>query len=268
MWIDAHSHLDRYDLMEGRHLDAALAEIVQHRIFTVSNSMDLPSYKRNVDIGKTCGWVLPAFGVHPWNAPDYAGRLSDLNEAMERCLLIGEIGLDHHFVDDDSAYPAQRKVFEYFLAAARERKKTVSLHTKGAEKDVLKLLNQYHVRRVIVHWYSGPLDIFREFASRGALFTVGIEALHSRHVRAIAEEIPSDRLLTETDNPGGPHGFLGEFGTPVLIKEIIRGLAEIRQTSAEDLARTVQSNMAALVREDPRMAVLYGNVLEENSGPA
>jgi hypothetical protein len=56
MLIDAHSHVDRYDLMDGHVLESALAEIAQHRIFTISNSMDLPSYKRNLEISEKCDW--------------------------------------------------------------------------------------------------------------------------------------------------------------------------------------------------------------------
>jgi hypothetical protein len=59
-----------------------------------------------------------------------------------------------------------------FLRAAREQEKIASLHTKGVEREVLDLLDQYDLTRVIVHWYSGPLDIFRELVARGVYFTV------------------------------------------------------------------------------------------------
>jgi TatD DNase family protein len=107
MLIDAHSHVDRYDLIDGHVLESALAEIAQHRIFTISNSMDLPSYKWNLEISEKCDWVLPAFGVHPWNAPEYVNRLQDLDEAIEQSPIIGEIGLDHYFIKDAVAYPDQ-----------------------------------------------------------------------------------------------------------------------------------------------------------------
>ena len=195
MLIDAHSHLDRYELVDERALESALAEITQHGIFTISNSMDLPSYKRNLQIGEMCDLVLPIFGVHPWNAPEYADRLEDLREAIERSPMLGEIGLDFYFVEDASAYPDQRRVFEFLLGAAREQEKIVTLHTKGAEKEVLQILDRYDIPRVIVHWYSGPLDIFRELVARGVYFTVGVEVLYSEHIRAIAQEIPSGKLL-------------------------------------------------------------------------
>ncbi len=104
MFIDTHSHVDRYDLVDEQALGSALAEITQHRILTISNSMDLPSYERNLEIGKMCSLVLPTFGVHPWNATEYANRLEDLSEAIEQSPMIGEIGLDHFFVKDTSTH--------------------------------------------------------------------------------------------------------------------------------------------------------------------
>ena len=251
MLIDAHAHVDRYDLVGPGALESALRDIDQHRILTISNSMDLPSYERNLAIGQKCDLVLPIFGVHPWNAPQYADRLDDLRGAVERSPMIGEIGLDYHFVEDASLYPAQRRVFEFFLAAAREQGKIVNLHTKGAEKTVLELLDRYEIPRAIVHWYSGPLDIFREMIARGMYFTVGVEVLYSEHIRAITREIPSERLLTETDNPGGPKGFVGGPGMPALLKDVIQGVAEVRKTKVEAITETVWSNLLELARDDP-----------------
>ena len=128
MFIDAHVHLDKY----GPDLNEALQEIRTHHIFTIAVAMDVPSYKRSLEIGDECDLVLPTFGIHPRRAPEYADRLSELSPLIEQSPAIGEIGLDFHWVKDNSQYPAQVKVLEYFLAAAREQKKMVNLHTKGA----------------------------------------------------------------------------------------------------------------------------------------
>jgi len=254
MFIDAHCHIDRYDLVDEQALGSALAEINQGGILTVSNAMDLPSYKRNLEISEMCNLVLPTFGVHPWNAPRYADRLEDLSGAIEASPMLGEIGLDHYFVKDTSTYPAQRRVLEFFLGAAREQGKIVTLHTKGAEREVLELLDQYDLPRVIVHWYSGPLDIFREMVARGVYFTVGIEVLYSEYIETIAQEIPSRRLLTETDNPGGPNAFTGEPGMPMLVRDVVQGVAEARRTTVESIIQTVRANMLELIRDDQRLS--------------
>jgi TatD DNase family protein len=268
MWIDAHSHLDRFDLVDDRALEAALAEIEGHRILTISNSMDLPSYRRNLEIGDACDLVIPTFGVHPWNAPECVDRLPDLRATIEESPMLGEIGLDYFFVKDTSAYPAQRQVFEFFLSAARDQNKIVNVHTKGAEKEVLALLDRYQIPRVIVHWYSGPLDILREMIARGATFTVGVEVLYSEHLQAIARQIPPEQLLTETDNPGGPRGFVGRPGTPVLVKDVVRGIAEARETTVEAIVQMVRANLTRLLRDDPWLTDRYVKLLAEQQDDA
>jgi len=253
MLIDAHAHLDRYGVAGEPALDSALAEIARHRILTISNSMDLPSYRRNVEISGQSNLVVPCFGVHPWNAPAYADRLNEISGAVLESPLIGEIGLDHHFVRDAALFPAQRKVFEFFLQAAGEQKKIVILHTKGAEEKVVELLEQYSVTRAIVHWYSGSIGVLRKLSARGAYFTVGTEIGYSDHLRMIAREIPTEQLLTETDNPGGPKAFIGESGMPALIQQVVDTVAEVRGTTADQIVRTVQSNLLELFRSDRRL---------------
>ena len=202
-------------------------------------------------LGEACEWVLPIFGVHPWMAPEYVTRLEDLSTAIEQSPMLGEIGLDHHFVNDVSQYPAQLAVFEFLLAAAHEQGKTINLHTKGAETEVLHLLERHDIQRAIVHWYSGPLDVCQGLLARGAYFTIGAEVLFSEHIRTIARELPSDRVLTETDNPGGPKSLTGRPGMPVLIRDVIQALADLRQTTAEAIVHCVHNNYATCIGDDP-----------------
>jgi len=256
MLIDAHAHLDGY----GEELEPALGEIEDHRILTIAVSMDLPSYQRNLEIGERCDLVLPSFGVHPKRAPQYADRLRELSNAVVQSPMIGEIGLDFHWVEDSSQYPAQKKVLEYFLAAAREQKKIVNLHTKGAEKEILDLLERYDIQRAIVHWYSGPLDILRALIEYGAYFTVGVEVLYSRSIQAIARELPMERLLTETDNPGGLKWLRGTIGMPQVIREVVQAIAELKQTTAETITKTVYNNFMRLTKDDPWLTDIRARV--------
>lgn len=256
MLIDAHAHLDRY----GNQLEIALQEIRHHRIFTVSNSMGLPSYRRNREIGEMCELVLPTFGVHPWNAPEYVDCLEDLEGPIQQSPILGEIGLDCHFVKDPSQYPAQRKVLEFFLTAAKGQGKIVNLHTKGAEREVLQLLNHYGVERAIVHWYSGPLDVFRDLSGKGIHFTIGVEVLYSNLIQTIARKLPEKLLLVETDNPGGLKWLTGNPGMPLVVKEVVGALADLRKTTVEDIAQTVQFNFEGLIRDDPWLSETHARV--------
>lgn len=249
MLIDAHSHLDGYT-----ELESVLAEIHKHRIFTISTAIDPASYERNLEIASRCELVLPTFGIHPWTAPRYADNLEDLYPFIDRSPMIGEIGLDYHWAKDTSDYPAQRKVFEFILAAAGRQGKTVNLHTKGAENEILELLRQYNIPQAIIHWYSGPLDILRKMIAYGYYFTIGIEILTSPYIQDITRKLPADLILTETDNPGGYEWLLGSQGRPRHIIDVVQKLAEIRQVTIETITKMIEANFIRLIRNDSRLS--------------
>jgi TatD DNase family protein len=249
MLIDAHVHLDKY----GDFLDQALGQIDEDQIFTVATAMDLPSYLELQEIGKRSPLILPTFGIHPRRAAEYADRLPQISRHIESSPAIGEIGLDFHWVKDTSTYPAQKKVLEYFIAAAREQKKFVNLHTKGGEKEILVLLEKYDVKRAIIHWYSGPMDILRAMVEYGCYFTIGVEVEFSDHIKSVAKAVPDHLLLTETDNPGALRWLKKneEVGMPTAIKKVVEALAALRESTPEEIESLVQTNFIRLIANDP-----------------
>jgi TatD DNase family protein len=262
MYIDAHAHLDKYD----ETLSAVLDDIRQHQILTISNSMDLPSYERNTMLGQLSDLIIPAFGIHPWNAPAYVDRLDDVYAAICQSPIIGEVGLDYHFIEDATYYPAQRTVFEYFLTVAHKQRKIVNIHTKGAERDIATLLKRYSIQRTIVHWYSGPLPILHDLIAAGAYFTIGVDVLFSEHIQAIAATIPMEQLLTETDNPGGYQWLTGTPGMPGEIAQVVSLLAELRKTPLETMKQIIQANFRRLIQHDPWLSPKLLRMLGEREG--
>jgi len=251
MLIDAHVHLDKY----GDRLDDALKEIETEQIFTVATAMDVPSYLELQKIGERSDLILPTFGIHPRRAAEYAERLSEIGQHIETSPAIGEIGLDFHWVKDTSTYPAQRKVLEYFIVAAAEQNKFVNLHTKAGEKEILDLLEKYCVKRAIIHWYSGPMDILQAMIDYGCYFTIGVEVLYSDYIKEIAKAVPDRLLLTETDNPGALRWLKknDEVGMPTAIRQIVSVLADLRRSAPEQIESVVHANFARLIAEDPRL---------------
>ena len=262
MLIDAHVHLDKY----GDLLDQALKEIESEHIFTVATAMDIPSYVEMRKIGERSELVLPTFGIHPRGAAEYADRLPEISRYIEMSPAIGEIGLDFHWVKDTSTYSAQRKVLEYFIAAAREQNKYVNLHTKGGEKEILDLLEKYDLRRAIIHWYSGPMDILRAMIDFGCYFTIGVEVLYSHYIKEIAKAVPDHLLLTETDNPGALRWLKknDEVGMPTAIKDVVNTVAELRQSTRENIESLVQANFSRLIADDPWLLTFSSTLASES----
>lgn len=200
MLVDAHIHLHGYP---EALLPTALARIQSYSIRTLAVSVDLPTYQQSMGIAEASDFILPTFGIHPWHAADNAQLLDTVIPFIEATPVIGEIGLDFHWVEDQATYPLQRQVFEYFLAAARDFNKPVNLHTKGAETEILAYLRRYEIKHALIHWYSGDMATLQALVADGHYFTIGVELLFSEQIRAIAQTVPVEQLLTETDNPGG-----------------------------------------------------------------
>jgi len=241
--IDAHAHLDQY----RDALPEALAQIRKHSIFTVAVSMDAESFGNTQRIAAAEPLVLPSFGIHPWEARRYAEDLPALDPLIDVAPLIGEIGLDHHFVTDPGEYPDQDAVFEYLLDAAERQGKVVNVHTKGAEAAVLEHLRGRSLAGVIIHWYSGPPALVDSYLDLGAYFTVGVEVLRSRPIRELARSLPEGRLLTETDNPGGWQWMEGDVGYPLLLDRVEAAVAELRGTDRPLISEQIRRNMAGLL---------------------
>ncbi|MFZ1399977.1 MAG: TatD family hydrolase, partial [Candidatus Promineifilaceae bacterium] len=75
MLIDAHTHIDMFD---DAALPAALAEIAQHQIFTLSVTIDVAAYERARQIATSSPLIVPLFGIHPWEAHRFAHDLDRL----------------------------------------------------------------------------------------------------------------------------------------------------------------------------------------------
>jgi len=237
--VDAHAHLDAY----GAELPLALAEIRTHAIRTLAVSSDVPSYRKVEQVAAAEPYVVPAFGIHPWRAPQYVRRLNDIDTVLADAQILGEIGLDHRFVKDAAKHVAQDIVFERCLAHASRNGKCVNVHSCGAETQVLQMLRVHTPPSIIMHWYSGPLKLVEDFLALGAYFTVGVEVLLSKHICSLATVLPDERLLTETDNPGGWRWLTGMRGLPLLVERVLDSLAELRRTQRELLAAQIVTNL-------------------------
>ncbi|MBT3362620.1 MAG: TatD family hydrolase [Chloroflexi bacterium] len=245
MLIEAHCHLNAYARKSfGGTLAPVIQEIERNKILTMANSMDFTSYKINKRIGRMCGYVIPSFGIHPWNAYKYTGKLDMIREMIRKTRIIGEIGLDHLLVKDASRYPAQQEIFELFLSESADR--MLSVHSRGTDQLVLDLLKKYGSKRVVMHSYAGPLDILKKLIEQGYYFSIGPKVNLSEKIQEIVRTIPLDQLLTETDNPGGSATYTSKKPTPLFVRQVVEGIAECKNVPADDVEAQVESNFIKL----------------------
>ncbi len=246
MLVDAHAHMDWYT----DSLPDALGRIEKHRILTMAVAMDVPSYLKTLEIARSCSYVIPTFGIHPWEAARYTDNLHELDGYLEKTPVIGEAGLDFHYVKDSGLYPGQMKVFEYQCAWAQRLSKPMNLHTRGAEREVLEMLTRFRIDTSIIHWYAGPVSLMESYLAAGCYFTVGVDVLNPRKTHTIAEILPLDRILLETDNPGGYQWLAHETGMPDLLLKIVEKVSEAKGMTAIELENELWQNWRNFMGEN------------------
>jgi len=242
MYIDAHTHLDFFN----NNIDDAIDEIINFKILTIANSMDIESYLKNKEYSQRSQYIKATFGVHPWKAVEYKGELKDLIPYIEESEIIGEIGLDFWWVKDKGTYGAQRRIFNFILGESIKRNKVISIHTKGAEEEIYNILKGYNYSKVIVHWYSGDIKTLDKFIELNCYFTISVDVGYSKLTEEILDRIPIDRLLVETDGPTALEEVNGQYSYPRVIIDVIKTVSEKRAISADRLLKVIEKNFFEL----------------------
>lgn len=244
MYIDAHNHLDFY----GDKLYKAIKIINKNKIQTLACSTDEESYLFAKKLSKDNPFIIPCFGIHPWKADENFRNLDRFEKFIIETPIVGEIGLDFHWVLEKEKYPYQLKVLRFFFEKAKKYDKVTNLHTKGAEKEVLELIKKYELRSPIIHWYSGPFEILKELLKYGCYFTISVDIGYSKITEEIVKYLPMEKILTETDGPTALEWVNGDFGYPDYIQGIITKISVLKNIPKEEVIKQIYNNFNTLIK--------------------
>ena len=195
MIIDTHCH---FDMMPNPEVYIRQREIAGDIVIGMTN---LPShFNMGIPHVKEYKHIRLALGLHPLLAAENSDEINLFKKYIDQTSYIGEIGLDFS-KDGIDTKTAQIEVLRNLLELLRGKKKIISVHSKKAENILLDLLREYNIKNVIFHWYSGPIDLIPSIISEGYYFSINESMTISRNGRTIIEEIPRNRILTESDAP-------------------------------------------------------------------
>ena len=226
MLIDSHIHLHEYpdDYIRGI--------CGSGDIWVLAVSDDLDSSERTLRISGKCSNILPAAGIHPWKVEESSfEELESVIELSRHVSFLGEIGLDKRFVPQ--SFKKQLEFFNRFLEVAEKMELGLSVHAAGAWKDVLEVLTSYNVKRVALHWFTGPLHLIKRIEDLGFYIGVNAAIIRQAKMRRVAIAAPLKIILTESD---GPYNYRGLKLGPELIPNLIKIISEVKGVS-EDLVR-------------------------------
>ena len=244
MYIDFHNHIDFY---KDKEIDSVINCINLNNIKIIACSMDEESYLKNIEISKKSDYIVPIFGIHPWRVKNNID-IDKFEYYIKNTPLIGEIGLDFHWIEDKDTYPHQIKVFEFFLQSAKKYDKYINIHTKGCEELILNLLKKYDISsQSIIHWYSGDKDTLKKLIDAKCYFTGSVDLGYIKHSKDIIKEIPANKLLAETDGPTALQWVNGTYGMPDEIKNVYKNICEIKNLDIEEYKYNAQIIMTNII---------------------
>ena len=244
MYIDFHNHIDFY---KDKEIDSVINCINLNKIKIIACSMDEESYLKNIEISGKGDYIVPLFGIHPWKVKNNID-IDKFEYYIKNTPLIGEIGLDFHWIEDKDTYPHQIKVFEYFLQSAKKYDKYINIHTKGCEELILNLLKKYDISsQSIIHWYSGDKDTLKKLIDAKCYFTGSVDLGYIKHSKDIIKEIPANKLLAETDGPTALQWVNGTYGMPDEIKNVYKNICAIKNLDIEEYKYNAQIIMTNII---------------------
>ena len=258
MLVDSHCHLDFPDFAPD--LDEIVARARAKdvgRLVTISTRV-----RKHSDLLAICDRFPEVFcsvGTHPHHAHEERDiGTGDLIEYARhpRVVAIGEAGLDYFY--DTSPRDAQEAGFRMHIAAARATQLPLVIHARAADEDMARILEEETGKGAfpaVLHCFTGTRALAMKAVELGLYvsFTGILTFKKSEDLRAIAADLPGERLLVETDAPYlAPGPYRGKRNEPAYVVETARTLAQVRGVSMDEIARQTTDNFFRLFAKVPR----------------
>jgi TatD DNase family protein len=248
VWTDSHAHLYGCDAAE---LDALLSGAQAcgvHRVLNAATSLS-----SSLTVVSQCAGhaaLLGAVGISPFDVKNSPGswetQLAEL-AAKPRIVAIGETGIDA----TNPSYPdlnVQISFFEKHLALAVRLGMPVIVHSRGCERKALDICIASGIRRAVFHCYTGDAATMKAIVDAGYYVSFsGIVTFANSPLVSLAEIVPLDSLLTETDSPYlAPVPHRGKANQPAWVVYVGKKIAEIKGFDEEEFAKALEKNFNRL----------------------
>jgi len=250
--IDSHCHLDFKDFNHNR-LEI-IESAVSSGVHTLINiGADLESSERTAGLTDEHDCIYGTVGIHPHDAKTYDKNAEDIICRLlesKKIVGIGEIGLD--FYRDLSPREIQKHVFKRQLEIAVEKDMPVVIHTRESLRQTVEIVREYAGRLPggVFHCFPGTADDAFEVIDLGFLIGIGgVVTFPKARMALVAEEIPLEYILLETDCPYlAPVPFRGKTNQPAYVKYVAEKIAELKNMKLAEVEKITDRNCRKLFR--------------------
>lgn len=258
MLADSHCHLDGLDLKSysGGDLGQAIAAARANGVrYILCPGVTLEGFPNILKIVAEDVDLFAAVGVHPTEEHVYQPKLDDLLILGDnkKVVAIGETGLDFHYSNDESNKIVQLELFKLHIQAARELSKPLIVHARDADLEVITVLREEQAEKIggVMHCFTGSLTLAKAALDLGFYISFSgiITFRNADSLRAIAQEIPLEKLLIETDAPYlAPVPMRGKTNEPAYLPYIAEFIARLLGISNEEFSNQTTENFLRFCR--------------------
>lgn len=249
MLIDSHCHLNMLDLsLHDQSMDAVIEKANQLDVKKfLCIAVDLTHDEELKQLANQYSSVYISAGLHP---SELEGEPLDLTLLRQQAshpkvVAIGETGLDYHYCQGDLNW--QRERFRQHIQLARELKLPVIIHTREAQADTIKIIQEENIAEVgfVMHCFTETWEMAKQALDLGGYISFsGIVTFKSAiALQDVAKRVPLNRILVETDCPYlTPVPYRGKPNQPAYVRYVAEFIADLRQTSLAEIAKVTTQN--------------------------
>lgn len=251
MIIDTHAHYDDKAFDEDREiLLRSLREQGISKVVNIGSSME--ACRQTLELMDRYDFVYGALGVHPCdseNLTEVDMEWLKHKSGYEKCVAIGEIGLDYYW--DEPARDIQRKWFVRQLQLAKEVGLPVCIHSRDAAQETVDIMRAEHAEEIggVVHCYSYSRELAKTFLDMGYYFGIGgvVTFNNGRKLKEVVDYVPLDRIVLETDCPYlAPVPFRGKRNDSTKLTYVAEMIAQIKGISVAEVEESTCRNAYGL----------------------
>lgn len=250
MFIDSHCHINFPELSVN--LPEVLSNMRQNEVtHALCVGVNLESFPQILNLAEQHEQIYASVGVHP----DYELESEPTQELLVRLALhpkviaIGETGLDYYRLKGNLEW--QRERFRIHIRAAKECRKPLIIHTRNAAEDTLRIMAEEGANQIggVMHCFTESLEVAQEAIKMNFYISISgiVTFKKATQVKNVAEQVPLNRLLIETDSPYlAPVPYRGKLNQPGYVKHVAEEIAKLRNISVEDIGRATTDNFCRL----------------------
>lgn len=253
-FVDSHCHLDMLDPKPGQDdlnqiIKRANASDVKHMLNVSVTIRDFPKVLKIAEC-HTC--VSASVGLHPNEQEENIDEASLIHLGQhKKVVAIGETGLDYYRTTADTAWQQDR--FRIHIAAAKQLQKPLIIHTRQAKEATLAIMKEEDASQVggVMHCFTEDWDMAKKALDLGFYISFSgiVTFKNASTIQTVAQKIPMDRMLIETDAPYlAPMPHRGKQNEPAFVRLTAEFIASMRQISLEALAEATTSNFFNLFK--------------------